>query len=74
MRSNAPLGLYLALFVVAPVAYLLASSFFGPTGAFDLTHYARLFTQPVYVRVLWSTLFISLWVALICTVVAPLAT
>ena len=69
-----PLALYLGLFFVAPVAYLLASSFIGPAGGFDLANYEKLFTRPVYVRVLWSTLSISMWVALICTLVAyPIA-
>jgi putative spermidine/putrescine transport system permease protein len=73
LRSTAlmaPLGAYLALFFIAPVAFLLGLSFLGPDGSVDFGHYARLFTQPVYVRVLWSTLSISFWVALICTVVA----
>jgi putative spermidine/putrescine transport system permease protein len=66
----APLGVYLALFFIAPVAWLLALSFVGPDGALQLGHYRRLLSQPVYARVLGSTLSISFWVALICTVVA----
>lgn len=69
-----PLALYLGLLFVAPVAYLLAASFVGPGGQFNLFNYEKLFASDVYVRVLWSTLKISAWVALACTVVAyPIA-
>jgi len=70
----APLAIFLGLFFVAPVAFLLTLSFTGPGGEFNLVHYQKLVANPVYVRVLWSTLSISMWVALICTVVAyPIA-
>jgi putative spermidine/putrescine transport system permease protein len=70
----APLTLYLGLLFVIPVVLLLATSFVGSSGTFSLSQYQRLFEQPVYVRVLWSTLKISAWVAAIATVLAyPLA-
>lgn len=74
LAPMAPLALYLGLFFIAPVAYFLASSFIGAAGGFDLSNYEKLFTRPVYARVVWSTLSISMWVALICTLIAyPIA-
>lgn len=74
LAPMAPLALFLGLFFVAPVAYFLVSSFIGSGGGLDLAHYEKLATRPVYVRVLWSTLSISMWVALTCTLVAyPIA-
>jgi putative spermidine/putrescine transport system permease protein len=69
-----PLLFYLTLFFALPVALLLATSFQDAAGAFSLVHYQKLFGNDVYVRVLGSTLKISLWVAVICVVVAyPIA-
>jgi putative spermidine/putrescine transport system permease protein len=69
-----PLACYLGLFFALPVALLLTTSFQDGTGAPSLLHYQKLFANDVYVRVLASTLKISLWVAVICVVVAyPIA-
>jgi len=69
-----PLAFYLVLFFALPVAMLLATSFQDGGGALSLIHYRKLFGNDVYVRVLGSTLKISIWVAGICVVVAyPIA-
>lgn len=70
----APLTVYLLLLFVVPVVLLLGTSFVDASGAIDFSQYEKLFARPVYVRVLWSTLKISGWVALAATVLAyPLA-
>ncbi|RWP30325.1 ABC transporter permease [Mesorhizobium sp.] len=49
----APLMLLLAFSFLYPVGRLLVGSLFTPE--FSLDHYARLFAEPLYLRVLWRT-------------------
>lgn len=58
----APVLLFLAVFFLYPLAGMLARSVLDPT--FTLKHYARLFAEPVYLRVLWTTFEIALSVTL----------
>ncbi len=65
-----PLGIYLTLFFLLPVAFILGISFSDADGTVSLAQYEKLFSNTVYVRVLWSTLVISMWVAVASTVIA----
>ncbi|ACZ40698.1 ABC transporter permease [Sphaerobacter thermophilus] len=61
----------LALFVY-PIGRLLVTSFFDPD--FTLEHYQRIFSVPVYLRVMQTTLSIAALVTVICLLLAyPLA-
>lgn len=63
---------YLALFVY-PIGALLSRSVIGPQGL-TLDNYARLFSQPLYLTILYRTLVISLSVTVICLVLGyPMA-
>jgi putative spermidine/putrescine transport system permease protein len=69
-----PLIGFLFLFFALPVAMLLGTSVQGADGTLSLIHYQKLFGNDVYVRVLWSTIKISIWVAGIAVIVAyPIA-
>jgi len=69
-----PLALFLGVFFALPVAMLLCASVRGSDGALSIVHYEKLFGNDVYVRVMWSTIKISVWVACIAVVVAyPIA-
>lgn len=63
-----PIVLFLLALFVYPVAQLLSLSALGPDGQLTTTHYERLFSVPVYVRVLWTTLEIAGWTTLLCIV------
>lgn len=63
-----PVVVYLALFFAYPLTGTLLQSLFDPR--FTVRHYAVLFKYPVYVRVIWNTIAISLVVALICVALA----
>ncbi len=75
-RGQLPLGL--SAMLLAPLALLLAWSFFLPIGrllltsvtepSFTLDNYRRLLTEPLYARVIGRTI----WIALACTVGALL--
>lgn len=58
----APLLLLLGFGFVYPVGRLIWSSILSPE--FTLEHYARLLTQPLYLKVLWRTMEISFVVTL----------
>jgi len=69
-----PLAGFLLLFFALPVAMLLGTSFEGVDGSFSLDHYRKLFGNELYIRVMWSTIKISIWVACVAVVVAyPIA-
>ncbi|MEI9425701.1 ABC transporter permease [Mesorhizobium sp. Cs1299R1N1] len=58
-----PLLLLLLFSFLYPVGRMLAGSLFDPD--FTLKHYARLFTEPLYMRILMRTLWIA-FVATLC--------
>jgi putative spermidine/putrescine transport system permease protein len=61
----------LALFIL-PVIYVLALSVTDP--APSLQHFVRIFTVPIYLKILWNTFFTSLLVTLACLALGyPLA-
>ncbi len=66
---------FLAVLFIAfllPVGVLLHESLFVPAATFE--HYARVFDEPVYLRVLWRTVRIAALVTVICLVLGyPLA-
>jgi putative spermidine/putrescine transport system permease protein len=57
---------FLVVLFVLPVAQLVIASFQDSAGA--LIHYRRIFGVPVYLLVLWRTIWISAVTALICLV------
>lgn len=59
----APLLLLLGFGFLYPVGKLLAGSLFDP--GFTLEHYARIFEEPLYLRILWRTLRIALLVTVL---------
>jgi len=59
-----PVLLFLAAFFVYPVALLLWLSIVDGQGALTAEHYARLFSHPVYFKVLTITLKIAGWTTL----------
>lgn len=68
----APLLALLAIAFLLPLGVLLYESFFVP--APTLRHYAKVFDDPVYVRVLWRTIRISAIVTVATLILAyPLA-
>lgn len=69
-----PLLAFLLIFFALPVAMLLGASFLGADGSLSLVHYQKLFGNELYVRVMWSTIKLSMWVAGISVIVAyPIA-
>jgi putative spermidine/putrescine transport system permease protein len=61
----------LALFIL-PVIYVLALSVTDP--APSVQHFVRIFTVPIYLKILWNTFFTSLLVTLACLALGyPLA-
>lgn len=65
-----PLAFLIVLFAL-PLGRVLQGSVFAP--AFTLDHYARMWTVPVYGRVFWITLKISLLTTLCCVLLGYLA-
>ena len=64
--------LLVAVLFAWPVAQLVASSFSHGSDAF--VHYERIFSEPIYIRVLARTLFLSAATAIICAILGyPLA-
>lgn len=59
-----PLVAYLSVFFVYPLIGVLIQSIFDP--GFTTEHYQAMFKYPVYLRVFWNTLQISVVVTLIC--------
>lgn len=62
----APVLVYLALFFVYPLSRTLLQSIFDP--GFTTRHYAALLKYPVYLKVIWNTIRISIVAALACVV------
>lgn len=60
-----PLAFLAAIFLL-PLANVVWGSLFVPD--FTLAHYQRMFSEPLYTRVLWTTLRISLLTSVICVV------
>ena len=68
----APTLAFLFVFFVLPVGYALVLSVTDPT--VSLKHFARIFSTPLYLRVLWNTFLTSILVTLLCVVLGyPLA-
>src|SRR5260370_14621365 len=63
-----PAVAYLVLLYALPLTWLLAKSFIGP-GGLTLRPYLDFFADPFNWRVVWNTLGIALWVALVCLAV-----
>jgi ABC-type spermidine/putrescine transport system permease subunit I len=62
----APPLVFLLIVFVIPLAWAICGSFFAP--GFTLQYYARIWNVPVYGRVFWITLEISVTTTLACTV------
>ncbi len=60
----APLLVLMLACFLYPIGRLLATSLFDP--GFTVAHYARAFGDPIYLRVLWVTVKISLLTTLVC--------
>lgn len=63
-----PAVIYLAVVYAWPLLWLLAKSLIGPTGV-SLEPFAKFFADGYSWRVMSNTLFIALWVTLLCLVV-----
>lgn len=57
---------FLAIFFAVPVAQLVSLSFIDPKGALNVDPFRQLFSSSVYVAVLWITLKIAFFTAMIC--------
>src|SRR3954452_24694095 len=68
----APCAAFLLVMFIVPVAYVMALSVTDP--APSLQHFVRIFTVPIYLKILWNTFFTSLLVTLACLALGyPLA-
>jgi putative spermidine/putrescine transport system permease protein len=68
----APCVAFLVALFILPVIYVLALSITDP--APSLQHFVRIFTVPIYLKILWNTFFTSLLVTLACLALGyPLA-
>jgi ABC-type spermidine/putrescine transport system permease subunit I len=67
----APPLLFLALLFLVPLANIVWGSFFAPD--FTLSNYERMVHEPVYLRVFWITLKISLLTSVLCVVLGYFA-
>lgn len=69
----APVAFMLAFFA-APFAAVAVSSLQGQDGGWSLANYIRIVSDPYYVKALWTTLSIALWVTVITILLGyPLA-
>ncbi|WP_343082467.1 ABC transporter permease [Ostreiculturibacter nitratireducens] len=69
----APVAFMLAFFA-APFTAVAVSSLHDPDGGWSLANYVRLITDPYYLKALWTTLTIALWVTVITMLLGyPLA-
>lgn len=68
----APFALYLGLFLLLPTVLALASGFFDRDGAFTLDNVAAL-ANPVMLRTLWNSTWLSLLTAVVGAVLGALA-
>ncbi len=65
---------FLAVFFAYPLASIVLRSFDGGASGLTLEHYSTFFTVPVYPRILWQTIEISLLTTILCVLVGyPLA-
>lgn len=65
---------FLAVFFAYPLASIVLRSFDGGDSGLTLAHYSTFFTVPVYLRILWQTIEISLLTTALCVLVGyPLA-
>ena len=62
-----PYAVWMVLFTVVPVLLVLYYAFTGPDGQPTLENFGD-FLQPVYLNVLWN----SIWMAAVCTVICLL--
>lgn len=60
-----PALLFVAIFLLYPLALLIETSFHAKTGAWSLEQYQRIATTPVYALVLWKTAWVAGLVTLI---------
>ncbi len=60
-----PALLFVAVFLLYPLALLIETSFHAKTGAWSLDQYARIAATPVYSLILWKTAWIAGLVTLI---------
>jgi len=68
----APCVAFLVALFILPVIYVLTLSVTDP--APSLQHFVRIFTVPIYLKILWNTFFTSLLVTLACLALGyPLA-
>lgn len=63
--------LFLGLLFLLPLGNVILGSFFTPD--FTLSNYARMFREPVYIRVFWITLKISLLTSVLCVLLGYFA-
>lgn len=65
--------LFIGICLGIPLCNILSRSLMGPDG-FTLSWFIKIFTEPLYLRVLWATLKISFMVTVLCLVLAyPIA-
>ena len=63
---------FLLVFFILPVGYVLFLSVSSPTVSLD--HFTRIFSTPLYLRVLWNTFLTSFFVTVFCLLLGyPLA-
>jgi putative spermidine/putrescine transport system permease protein len=68
----APCAAFLLVMFILPVAHVLELSVTDPVPS--LQHFVRIFTVPIYLKILWNTFFTSLVVTLACLLLGyPLA-
>jgi len=71
---SGPALLLLAVIMILPVAWLLGLSFIGDDGHFTWTHYERMWVQPSFRRIFFTTFQVSLITTLLCLLAGyPLA-
>lgn len=61
------ISISLLLFIVWPLYDVLIESFFSKDGAFTLRYYHEVFSQSENIRILWNTIYLGIFVAVIST-------
>ncbi len=64
----APYVVWMVLFTVAPLLFVLFFAFTDPAGQLTLDNLIK-FLSPVYLRVLWRSLYLALFCTVICLIV-----
>lgn len=54
-------------FFIYPIGIVLRESAFDPS--FNLTHYQRIFEDPLYIKVFWNTVVVSFWTTVLCVAI-----